>query len=690
MWSTSERKTTSTPRRAVTTGARFVLPLTPMFVLMIVFICCRSSCLLSVPEFGLLDLWLSLRPPRVVDQRIALVGIDQSLLEAFQEQKERGEIGPAGRSCTCASLDRATVGRALSLLKHAGAQCVGLDLVFDLKCPLHDTRLLEALAQPGQTILLSGTNPTPGAFNFTDVPLKLNTPPVVASPVLYNPHGIIRGVRLMQEEGARRDDPKGLRTLDVRPPLAVASYVALKHHPEELPEVLSSHRVRCFDVEVPVLTSEYVLLLGPLMPTRQERLDKHAMLISWAGRMGTFPMYSLRAVLDASPEQLSQWFRDRVVLLGSIEDRQYAPLGHPAIPARFPFIDQTGYEAMSGLEVHANALDTLLQQRFIQPLPTPVVWLLMAVVSWLTLTAFKQLAAWKALLFMAAEITLLVGIASLAARFDHWVYVFIPTVCLFFSAITGAIWGFSEARRTAEDLMWEKLARDAAMTTVIHDNKQPLAAIGALAQVALMQLSRGKAPTPELFERIQQEVQRALGDIDELLATDANRVIPLTRRDFDLAALARDLASAQSLKSSRHTVEVQAPGEGVMLNADPRYLGRALSNLIDNAIKYWPEGGTVVVEIRREPGQVKIRVLDHGLGIAPEAQSHLFNRFQRAVPAGVDIPGTGIGLYSVKRIAEAHGGTVHLISAPGEGSIFVMTLPLVDQPAEQPSRKIAT
>jgi signal transduction histidine kinase len=119
------------------------------------------------------------------------------------------------------------------------------------------------------------------------------------------------------------------------------------------------------------------------------------------------------------------------------------------------------------------------------------------------------------------------------------------------------------------------------------------------------------------------------------------------------------------------------------VRADARYLGRALSNLMDNAIKYWPDGGTVVVEIRREPGQVRIRVIDHGLGIAPEAQARLFNRFQRAVPAGIDIPGTGIGLFSVKRIVEAHGGTVHLISAPGEGSIFMMTLPLPARTAEQ-------
>jgi signal transduction histidine kinase len=94
----------------------------------------------------------------------------------------------------------------------------------------------------------------------------------------------------------------------------------------------------------------------------------------------------------------------------------------------------------------------------------------------------------------------------------------------------------------------------------------------------------------------------------------------------------------------------------------------------------------VVVEIACEPDQATIRVIDGGMGIAAEDQARLFSRFQRAVPAGIDVPGTGIGLFSVKRIVEAHGGTVHLVSAPGEGCIFTMIFPLAEQPAGQLAR----
>ncbi|GAH79947.1 unnamed protein product, partial [marine sediment metagenome] len=156
---------------------------------------------------------------------------------------------------------------------------------------------------------------------------------------------------------------------------------------------------------------------------------------------------------------------------------------------------------------------------------------------------------------------------------------------------------------------------------------------------------------------------------------DPARELPLQRQEFDLAALARDLAVAQSTKSSVHEVEVRAPADGVLLTADPRYLGRALSDLMDNAIKYWPEGGTVIVEVRPRDTDVVIRVIDRGLGMTEEQKARIFGRFQRAVPEGLRIAGTGIGLYSVKRIADAHEGTIEAESEPGLGSTFILTIP---------------
>lgn len=683
-----------------------------LMALVLTLLCCRASSLLSVPEFELLDLWFRARPTRQPSPEVVLIGVDADLLDQFKATKDelgrQGRLG-APRSCTCASLARDVLAQSVQRVKLAGAKVTAVDFVFELPCPLHDRALLKALALPGHTVLLTGTSPTPGRYNFTDMPsfLALSPPPLVASPVLYNPRGVIRGVRLIQEEDAQPGSATStLNIMRVCPPLAVACYMAFRDQPYELPETVDASRrqVRCLDTAIPVLPSEHVLLLDRFI--RQGARDaKHAMLISWAGNIGTYPMYSMKAVLQASPEQLTKWFAGKIVLIGSTADRQLAPLGQPAVPAQPPLIDQqlpdqasyatpveetASVAAMSGLEIHANALDTILQRRFITPLPDPLIWLLMLLVSWLTIICFERLATWKAIAAASLQLILLFIAAAYLLRHDLWLYAFTPAVCVFLSAITGAVSGFSKARHTAEGLVQDIEARDAVTTTLVHDLKQPLGAINMLAQILRQHEQAGKTPPPELIQRIQQQVQTALGDIDELLVTDPHRDLPLRPREFDVCALARDLAVTQSLKSTLHQVEVQAPAEGLWLKADARYLGRALSNLMDNAIKYWPAGGTVVVEIRGEPGQVTIRVIDGGLGIAPGAQSRLFGRFQRAVPAGCDIPGTGIGLFSVKRIVEAHGGTVHLVSAPGEGSIFSMVFPNTERTVELPLSGIAT
>jgi signal transduction histidine kinase len=109
---------------------------------------------------------------------------------------------------------------------------------------------------------------------------------------------------------------------------------------------------------------------------------------------------------------------------------------------------------------------------------------------------------------------------------------------------------------------------------------------------------------------------------------------------------------------------------------DPERLREVLSNLVSNAVKYSPGGGTVWVGGRVDGGGVTVYVADQGIGIPPEEQSRIFDRFHR-VETGLHrrTEGTGLGLYLVKAIVEAHGGRVWVESAPGRGSIFMFTLP---------------
>ena len=108
------------------------------------------------------------------------------------------------------------------------------------------------------------------------------------------------------------------------------------------------------------------------------------------------------------------------------------------------------------------------------------------------------------------------------------------------------------------------------------------------------------------------------------------------------------------------------------VEADRGRLSQALSNLVDNAIKFTPEGGAVRIEVSREGGAVEITVADTGPGIPKEQLAHLFDRFWR--PQGSK-PGVGLGLAIAKGVAEAHGGVIQVTSPPGEGARFTLRLP---------------
>ena len=109
------------------------------------------------------------------------------------------------------------------------------------------------------------------------------------------------------------------------------------------------------------------------------------------------------------------------------------------------------------------------------------------------------------------------------------------------------------------------------------------------------------------------------------------------------------------------------------IDADPHRISQVLSNLLGNAIKFTPEGGTITLCARPRDGALSVTIADTGRGIAPEDLAHIFNRYWR--PKGSVGKGTGLGLYIARGIVEAHGGRVWAESSP-QGATFVFTLPL--------------
>ena len=566
----------------------------------------RLSPALSIPEFAALGQWMSLRPTRQIDPHIVLVGISKEDADAYEKER------PA--ECACAIVKRSAIGETIRRIKQAGSRVIVLDLMLGQACPIpgHDQALVEALDPqkvPGEAILTLKANPAPDRVYFSKPPsifMGPGEPRLVGSPVMYNPLGEIRGVRLIQVGVPTVQDQRSASGLDLvgetQPPLCLAAYTAYRGDPCEVPVAPLEKLVQCCDTDIPVWPDGRIYLMEPFMPSAAPSM--HIMLINWAGPAGAAPMLDLAAVNRATTEQLQAWFMGRIVFIGSSVERQNTPMPGATRAAQPPYLNQAGQASMSGMEVHAQALDTIMQRRFLRPLPVLSVWVLLLACTLLTSLLVMRASLLSAVVGTTLEVGALVVAAMLLVRQDIWLYSVIPSSGIVLSAVATGLWGYARSRHAAATLAEEVEVRETTTAALAHDLKQPLAAISGLAAAirATQQSEHADMTSPELVQRIQRQVERALADIDDLLMTAAEKELAICPQRFDLAALARDLAVAQSLKSPVHQVEVRSSAAQLWLVADARYIGRALNNLVDNAIKYWPEGGTVYVDLREGAG----------------------------------------------------------------------------------------
>jgi signal transduction histidine kinase len=239
-------------------------------------------------------------------------------------------------------------------------------------------------------------------------------------------------------------------------------------------------------------------------------------------------------------------------------------------------------------------------------------------------------------------------------------------------------------RRTAE-LRQALETRDEFLASASHDLKNPVAAIKATAQLLQRRLVRaGRVDTDELaasLARIDTIATRAADLIDELL--DVARLhmgspLELDRQPIDLVALVAELVAEHQQRSQIHQLRFESSVPQVLGRWDPRRLARVVANLLDNALKYTPEGGLIDVRVgRTEPPDTRavVTVQDSGLGIAPEDLERIFARFHRGSNVVGRIAGTGLGLASARHSIESHGGTIQVVSELQRGSTFTIYLP---------------
>jgi signal transduction histidine kinase/ActR/RegA family two-component response regulator len=244
-----------------------------------------------------------------------------------------------------------------------------------------------------------------------------------------------------------------------------------------------------------------------------------------------------------------------------------------------------------------------------------------------------------------------------------------------------------EQRQKAEDaLRAADRRKDEFLATLAHELRNPLAPI-----VTGLEVLRNRAAGPELQARARERMTRQLRQmvrlIDDLL--DVSRIttnkLELHRQVLDLVALVREAVEVVEplLRERRHTVETHWPPGPLWVDGDATRLAQVVVNLLNNAAKYTPPGGRIVVDVDLEDGCARVRVADNGLGIDPSQQADIFEMFMQVDRSlERERAGLGVGLSLARRLVELHGGSIRVESAGlGHGSTFTVTLPHVPAPA---------
>ena len=234
-------------------------------------------------------------------------------------------------------------------------------------------------------------------------------------------------------------------------------------------------------------------------------------------------------------------------------------------------------------------------------------------------------------------------------------------------------------RQTADELRRLNALRADFVSLVSHELRSPMAAVLGAART-LQQRWRQLVPDQRdaFLALIADETDRLTSLISDVL--DTSRIeagtFSYSFSDVDVAELLGDVVGAARLAQDEVPVETRVPPTLPRVRGDRDRLRQVVMNLVDNAVKYSPAGAAVEVAAAAENGTLRIHVRDRGPGIAPDQQAQIFEKFGRAQVAGTGSkPGTGLGLFIARSIAEAHGGSLAVRSKPGDGATFTLTLP---------------
>jgi PAS domain S-box-containing protein len=258
-------------------------------------------------------------------------------------------------------------------------------------------------------------------------------------------------------------------------------------------------------------------------------------------------------------------------------------------------------------------------------------------------------------------------------------------------AIVGRVWSYRDvtverrAQAERERLLREAQeairVRDDFLSIASHELKTPLTPLKLHLQVLKQRVASGRPISPQHVEKALAQVARLSGLINDLLDTSRIQAgrLELKHEPVSLRELTREVLADLRPVNAEHTLEYEEPDEALVIEGDRGRLTQVLVNLLENALKYSPTGGSIRVRVERDGARALVSVSDAGIGIPPDQKAHLFERFFRARNAPISgFGGLGLGLYICRDIIERHGGRIWVESEVGRGSTFHFTLPVVE------------
>ncbi len=236
--------------------------------------------------------------------------------------------------------------------------------------------------------------------------------------------------------------------------------------------------------------------------------------------------------------------------------------------------------------------------------------------------------------------------------------------------------GKRELEEQNEQLRESERLRYELVSIISHELRTPLAGVLGYSSL-LLRREYDEETASRYLGIIRTQGERIASLVDDLV--DVRRAerggLELKPRDFDLGGLLQDQVTVFSGQADEHAIELRLENSSLEVRGDRGRLEQVVGNLLANAVKYSPEGGTVEVRGKRRDSSVRVEVADPGMGIPLESQPQVFTKFFRGEARASGIAGAGLGLAIAREIVEAHGGKIGFESAPGAGSTFWFELP---------------